>query len=204
MSEESNSDTDPQSRVVAAVARANDGRSAALAEAKRRESASVEREERADDGLSAALAVAVAERRESASLEQEGDEISPEDRLHRKLMAPVGWVHVARLLHDEVRLTQEEIARGAHVQPVTVARWLQRPDDAYIRATDGLDRLRALVMAMLVRPGMSIKLLRFWLGAIDAELGTDPLTALSERRFEQVVDSGVAVSDVRRLRLVAE
>lgn len=132
---------------------------------------------------------------------RDGNEDSYEERFYGALYAAASWVAVVRMLHYDLGLSKSELARGASVDPVTVSRWLESSDDTEIRAKRGLNELRYVILTLLGHGGMSLRLLRFWLTSLDVVLGTDALTAISQGRFEDVVEAG---KDVSRLRKAAE
>jgi hypothetical protein len=96
------------------------------------------------------------------------------------------WVSVVKLLHSRIGLSQAEIARGAGVSQATVTRWLDREEAAPVRAYNRLDDLRYVVLVLL-NLGMTPRLITFWLAAKEIHIGTDPLTAIAEGRFEEVI-----------------
>lgn len=111
---------------------------------------------------------------------------SPQDELHQALYYTDSWIEVVRVLRDTVGLSQAEIARGADVSPATVARWLESPTEAVIRAYGRLDDLRYVVL-WLARCGFEPRLISFWLAAKNVDLATDPLSAIAQGRFLQVI-----------------
>jgi hypothetical protein len=124
--------------------------------------------------------------------------LEPETALRDALYVTDSWHGVVRLLHDELGLSRAELARGAGVAPITVARWLEQGEDAEIRSPDRLSDLRYVVLTLLSHGAMSKKLLKFWLTAKDVVLGTDALTAIAHGRFEEVIEAGKALSSLRR------
>jgi hypothetical protein len=108
--------------------------------------------------------------------------------LYDALYPTESWVQVAKVLQRALGLTHAEIARGADVTTATVARWLESPDDAPVRAVGRLDDLRYVVLWMAYGCGMGPRLIRFWMTAKNPYLHEDPLSAIAKGRFEQVVD----------------
>jgi hypothetical protein len=121
---------------------------------------------------------------------------SPEYELLVELYYSDSWSQTVWLLHHHLGLSKTELARGAGVQPITISRWLEGTSED-VRASEALGDLRYVVMALLRHGAMSLRLMRFWLSARDVILGTDPLTAVSQGRFEDVVEAGLALSSLR-------
>jgi hypothetical protein len=117
--------------------------------------------------------------------------------LYDALYPTESWVQVAKVLHRALGLTQAEIARGADVTTATVARWLESPDEASVRAVGRLDDLRYAVLWMACGCGMGPRLIRFWLTAKNPYLGQDPLGAIAAGRFEQVIEIARAFGEAR-------
>jgi hypothetical protein len=107
------------------------------------------------------------------------------------------WISVVRLLHDQLGLSQAEIARGAGVSQMTVSRWLDSPEDADVRAWGRLDDLRYVTMFLVGYCSMRLRLARFWLSAKNLDLGTDPLSAIASGCYEQVVETARAFANGR-------
>jgi transcriptional regulator with XRE-family HTH domain len=115
-------------------------------------------------------------------------EAGPQEELYQALYGTDNWIAVVKLLRNQVGLTQAEIARGADVSQATVARWLDSEEDAPVRATGRLDDLRYVVLWLIRGCGMPPRLIRFWLGSKNIHLGVDPLSAIAQGRFEQVIE----------------
>jgi transcriptional regulator with XRE-family HTH domain len=122
---------------------------------------------------------------EAVSLGLQGGEGWPQEDLYLSLYYTEDWVAVVKIFHSRIGLTQAEIARGAGVSQATVARWLESDPEVPIRAYGRLDDLRYVVL-LLLRYGMGERLIAFWLGARNVDLGIDPLQAIAEGRFERV------------------
>lgn len=122
-----------------------------------------------------------------------------EEALYESLLEVENWAQVVRVLHEQLGLTKAEIARAAGVAPHTVNRWLDSVDGGKIRTHQGLDDLRYVVLTLLSDGAMRAPLLRFWLISKNADLRTDPLTAIARGRFEETIASGRAFIRARRL-----
>lgn len=122
---------------------------------------------------------------EAGSLGRNGGEAWPQEELYLSLYYTEDWGPVVKILHSRIGLTQAEIARGAGVSQATVARWLEGDPEVPIRAYGRLDDLRYVVL-LLLRFGMGERLIAFWLGARNVDLGIDPLQAIAEGHFERV------------------
>jgi hypothetical protein len=109
------------------------------------------------------------------------------EELHGALYWTDSWISVVNLLRSEIGLSSADIGRGADVSLATVARWLDSPDDAPVKASGRLDDLRYVVLS-LIQYGMTPRLIRFWLAAKNPQLRCDPLSAIAAGRFEEVVD----------------
>lgn len=107
---------------------------------------------------------------------------------------------VVALLHDELGLTDADIARVARVRPMSVARW--RRDAVEIRQWQRIDELRYTVVELL-EADMDKKLLTYFLRRLDAKLGDGsprrPLDALAKGLYEEVVRAGKTYLEHRRL-----
>ncbi|HXM86882.1 MAG TPA: helix-turn-helix transcriptional regulator [Solirubrobacteraceae bacterium] len=126
----------------------------------------------------------------------EAGEAWPQEELYYTLYCTDNWVSVVGVLHGRIGLTQAQIALGAGVSQATVARWLESGPDLPVRASDRLDDLRCVTL-WLLRRGMSERLIAFWLSARNIYLGIDPLQAIAEGRFEQVLDVAHAFVQAR-------
>jgi transcriptional regulator with XRE-family HTH domain len=120
----------------------------------------------------------------------------PQEELYNSLYYTDNWVSVVGILHRRIGLTQAEIALGAGVSQATVARWLESGPDLPVRAYGRLDDVRYVVL-WLLRHGMNERLISFWLSARNVHLGIDPLQAIAEGRFEQVLSVAEAFVQAR-------
>jgi transcriptional regulator with XRE-family HTH domain len=121
-----------------------------------------------------------------------------EAALHLALYTADNWGRVVSLLEGELGLAKADLARAAGVTPMTISRWLEATEDADVRSPERLSDLRYVVLTLLMQGVMSTRFLRFWLAARDVVLKTDPLSAIAEGRFEEVIEAGRTVGTLRR------
>jgi hypothetical protein len=136
-------------------------------------------------------------RPDAADISADAGGVWLQEELYDSLYYTDNWIAVVNIFHGRIGLTQGEIARGAGVSQATVARWLESSPDAPVRAYGCLDDLRYVVL-WLLRCRMGERLIAFWLAARNVDLrGADPLLAISEGRFEQVMEIASAFVDGR-------
>jgi len=134
---------------------------------------------------------------EAVSPGVQGTETWPQEELYLSLYYTEDWVAVVKIFHAQIGLTQAEIARGAGVSQATVARWLESEPNAPVRAYGRLDDLRYVVL-WLLRCRMGERLIAFWLAARNVDLGgSDPLQAIADGRFEEVMSIASAFAEGR-------
>lgn len=115
--------------------------------------------------------------------------------LRLSLECPESPSDVLRVLHGDFGLTRAELARAASTTTVTVGRWLDGETEA--RRSEGIDALRAVVVALLRQGRMSPKAIHYWLGARDVDLGEDALSAIGHGRVDDVLAAGLSLAQVR-------
>jgi transcriptional regulator with XRE-family HTH domain len=133
-----------------------------------------------------------------AAVVTDQEQLTPEQELVDNLEAADNWVTVVRLLNTSLGLSQADIARGARVSQVTVARWLDGNEQQEVRARARVDDLRYVVLWLLKTCRMRLRLAGFWLKAKNIDLRTDPLSAIAEGRYEEVVEAARAFAAGRR------
>jgi hypothetical protein len=117
--------------------------------------------------------------------------------LYADLARAESFQQLARLLHERLGLEQAAIARAAGLEPSTISRWLDQERAAEdVRKPGTMGDLRYVVLSLLQSKKLTIPMLRFWLKLDpDPVLGTEPLRAISEGRFLDVVEAGLALTD---------
>lgn len=119
---------------------------------------------------------------------------TPEGKLYAELSAAPSHRQVALVLR-KLGLDISAIARGAAVQPSSVSRWLSNAE-VDVRRPGRLGELRAVVLALLKSRQMTLGMLPYWLtSGPDVLLGQEPLLAIADGRYEDVVEAGRSLTD---------
>jgi len=130
---------------------------------------------------------------------------TPEGQLYMRLWLATGWQAVAGALVTGLGMSRRELARGAGVTPPTVTKWLEATEADDVRAYEGLNRVRTVVLKLL-DAGFQINELQFWLTTVDPVLNKnsdgedlDVLTAIADGRVGDAVQAGLALATARAI-----
>lgn len=94
---------------------------------------------------------------------------------------------LARFLHNQIRMTDEEIARAADVRSQTVRRWRSTAATNSPRNTERLDDLRAIVALLLQSGVVYPEEIGRWLRARNSDLGYGrPNVLIGQGKFDTV------------------
>jgi transcriptional regulator with XRE-family HTH domain len=107
-----------------------------------------------------------------------------------------GPVEVVRILHEQLGLTEKDLARAAGVRHESVSRWLAG-NVSNMHARDSINDLRYVVMALLRARTMTLPRIAYWLCSRNLYLGVEPVEAIANGEFERVVEVGLAHAEGR-------
>lgn len=94
---------------------------------------------------------------------------------------------LARFLHNQIRMTDEEIAKAANVRSQTVRRWRSTAATHTPRNTERLDDLRAIVALLLQSGVLYPEEIGRWLRARNSDLGwARPNILIGQGKFDIV------------------
>lgn len=117
-------------------------------------------------------------------------------RLFDRLAYVEGPVEVVRVLHEDLGLTEKDLAKATGVRHESVSRWLAGAVNN-VHARDSINDLRYVVMALLRTGTMTLPRIAYWLCARNIYLGIEPVEAIAEGDFERVVEIGLAHAEGR-------
>jgi hypothetical protein len=94
---------------------------------------------------------------------------------------------LARFLHNQIRMTDDEIAKAANVRSQTVRRWRSTAATNTPRNTERLDDLRAVVALLLQAGVLYPEEISRWLRARNSDLGyARPNVLIGQGKFDIV------------------